>query len=144
MCSLYAAYALYVRKALGCLNTRIALGSAILVKNGTNAASFVRLTAAKMTTSAASMTKFEPITNLDVGDGWYASRVYFDRHLGQQLTLRYVDPDRVLDEMLFRQVVVANASEQMLDLSWTSLVYFAEDYVRQQLLRAYENTIRDT
>ena len=93
------------------------------------------------------VTKFEPIINLDLevpGGGWYASRVYVDRRLGQHLTLRYVDPDRVLDAMVFRKTVVADASEQMLDLVWSSLANFAEDYVRQQLLRAYENTIRDT
>ena len=81
--------------------------------------------------------------NVDLGNGWRASRSLMHTYDGQQLLLTYVDPDRVLDTMMFRKVVSLKAQEQELDLCWASLAYFAEDYVRQQLLGAYERTIRD-
>lgn len=86
-----------------------------------------------------------PIINLDLevpGGGWYASRSLLHTYNMQQLVLTYVDPDHVLDAMMFRKAVRLEAGEQELDLCWGSLAHFAEGCVRQQLLLAYERTAR--
>jgi len=83
--------------------------------------------------------------HVDLGNGWHASASLVFDHAAVNLTLMYQDPDRVLDTLLFRKQVPTwyPVTDDVFELHWRELARYAEDYVQQQLLAAYERTTRE-